>query len=129
MQFYELQQLEEALIGWRWIDAQHNEDPSWDADYIIFAERNGDVLFCDFSLDECPVYGSIQKVNYKLANSFEKYFNAMIIAIDVEENEFNNETVDDDFNFLPNYLLSIRNKISNIIELENVNNFMNFYFD
>lgn len=129
MQFYELHQLEEALVGWRWIDTQHNEDLNWNAEYTIFAERNGDVLFCDCSLEQCPVYGSIQKENYKIADSLESYFNVINIVIDIEENEFNNETVDDDFNFMPGYLLSIKNKISNILGGENVKNFMKFYFD
>lgn len=129
MQLFEPKQLNDALKGWLWVDDLNQKDPNWSENYIIFAERNGDVIFCDCSLEECPVYGSIQKKNYKLSSSLEKYLETITLAMNIEENEFNNETCDDDFNFLQDYISSVRSKILGVISPECTENFINFYFN
>ncbi|NWA71363.1 hypothetical protein HX775_05445 [Serratia proteamaculans] len=128
MQFFEPEKLKDALVGWRWIGPQGIEDPSWSKDYIIFADRNGDALFCDVSDDKCPVYGSIQKVNYQLSLSLCDFINAINKSIDIEKNEFNNETTDEDFNHLPDYLAAIDKELVNIIPRQLADNFKYFYF-
>ena len=59
IQIVEPQELNKMLSGWR-----VQNDTTWRDEYIIFAERNGDVLFCDTQNITSPVYGSIQKRNF-----------------------------------------------------------------
>jgi len=128
LQLFEVEKLDEALDGWKVIRANNTEDPNWSKDYIIFAERNGDVLFCYTSVSECPVYGSVQKRNFQIANSLSEFFTVFIEAIRIEEKTFNNETTDDDFNHKPEYLSAIEKKVSESLSQKFTQGFYYFFF-
>ena len=128
IQLFEVEKLDEALDGWKVISTNNSKDPNWSKDYIIFAERNGDVLFCDTSVSECPVYGSVQKRNFQIANSLSEFFTVFIEAIRIEEKTLNNETTDDDFNHKPEYLSAIEKKISESLSKEFMQGFYYFFF-
>ena len=118
----ERNQLKNILDGW-------DNDPEWKDNYIIFAERNGDVLLCDSSDIKSPVYGSVQMKMYKLTDSLSDFLDIYSNLIKVEEVEFGGEVADDDFNHKPEYLLRIEKELNkNLSSKLFVDNFMYFFF-
>lgn len=125
LQFIERDELKSILSGW----AVPGDRLGWSDDYIIFSERNGDVLFCDSSDNESPVYGSVQKKNYKLTNSLSDFLIIYSRLINLEEVDFAGNTTDDDFNYKPEYLSKVKEELNNSISSELVDDFMYFFFE
>ena len=110
------------LEGW-------DNNPEWKDSYIIFAECNGDVLFCDSSDLKSPVYGSVQMEMYKLTDSLSEFLNIYSKFIEVEQIEFGGDVTDDDFNPKPEYLLRIEEELNkSLFSKLYVDNFMYFFF-
>ncbi|WP_237759109.1 hypothetical protein, partial [Enterobacter hormaechei] len=102
LQIIEPQDLNEILSGWR-----VQNDTAWRDEYIIFAERNGDVLFCDTQNLTSPVYGSIQKRNFIISGSLADFLNAFCSAIEMEQNNYDGDATDDEFNLREDFLEDI----------------------
>lgn len=83
----------------------------WQNEFVIFAERNGDVLYCDLSGCDNPVFGSIQKRNFIVAESLLSFMNVYCDLVEIEELEYGCETTDEDFNFKDDYLLAVKDKL------------------
>ena len=122
LRFIERTKLKNILSSW-------DNDPEWKDSYIIFADRDGDVLFCDSSDIKSPVYGSVQMKMYKLTDSLSDFLNIYSKLIEVEEIEFGGDVADDDFNHKPEYLLRIEEELNkNLSSKLFVDNFMYFFF-
>ena len=122
IRFIERSQLKNILDGW-------DNDPEWKDSYIIFADRNGDVLLCDSSDIKSPVYGSVQMDMYKITDSLSDFLDIYSNLIKVEEVEFGGDVADDDFNYKPEYLLRIEEELNkNLSSKLFVDNFMYFFF-
>ncbi|EOT8834620.1 hypothetical protein ACNENL_003969 [Escherichia fergusonii] len=122
--FIESNKLLIALEGWR-IPCDTND---WSDNYIIFAERNGDVLFCDLQDINSPVYSSIQKRNRKIADSMGTFLNVYSTIIELESTIFNYNTMDDDFNIIPDFISAVRNELDKKLTGEQKENFIHFFF-
>jgi hypothetical protein len=109
-----------------WLTPSGTND--WNKNYVIFAERNGDVLFCDVSEDNSAVYGSVQKKIYKLTNALKDFLDIYSALIELEENEFECDTTDDDFNYKNDYLLRVKEILNNNLSSDLVDNYMYFFF-
>ncbi|EBW6912697.1 TPA: hypothetical protein ACGHX2_003690, partial [Salmonella enterica subsp. enterica serovar Chester] len=123
LQLIENNDLENALDGWRSPDDQSD----WRDDYIIFAERHGDVLFCDLRDINSPVYscrhGAGKITPYKLTNSLSEFIHIYTSIIEVDRVEFNHEINDEDFNQKPEFTLSMKNILEKNLTHDLSNNF------
>lgn len=113
IQIVEPQELKEMLSGWR-----VQNDTAWHDDYVIFAERNGDVLFCDTKNITSPVYGSIQKRNFIISSSLADFLDSFCSAIEIEQSKYDGDVTADDFNFREDFLkdidLMLKNKLRKV---------------
>ena len=125
LQFIEKNELKNILSGWK----NPNEMLGWSDDYIIFSERNGDVLFCDSSDNKSPVYGSVQKKMYKLTDSLSDFLIIYSKLVELEEIDFGSDTTDDYFNYKPEYLSKIKDELNKNLPSDLVDNFMYFFFE
>ena len=65
--------------GWRYVFANGQKDyedtQNWQADWVVFGDRNGGAIFSKLDDNNSPIYGSIQKQQeFKLASSLESFF-------------------------------------------------------
>ena len=124
IQIVESQELNEMLSGWR-----VQNDTTWRDEYIIFAERNGDVLFCDTQNITSPVYGSIQKRNFIISNSLADFLDVFCSAIEIEQSKYDGDATDDDFNFREDFLEDIDLMLKNKLKDVEAEGFKQFFFD
>lgn len=122
MHFIEPPELKRILSGW---DVGDN---TWNEAYIIFAERNGDVLFCDTTYDACVVYGSIQKRHFIIADSLSSFLDALNSAMDIERDKYNGEVFDEDFNVEATFIDDVKDMLSKKLDEKEVEGFMRFFF-
>ena len=101
LQIIEPQDLNEILSGWR-----VQNDTAWRDEYIIFAERNGDILFCDTQNITSPVYGSIE----------------------MEQNNYDGDATDDEFNLREDFLEDIDVMLKTKLKDVEVEGFKKFFF-
>ncbi|ACX86020.1 hypothetical protein [Pectobacterium parmentieri] len=125
LQLIEIDELSNILLGWR----SSEENDAWNDDFIIFAERNGDVLYCDLSDITSPVYGSIQKRNFQISNSLSEFIEIYTKVLKIEIEDFYCDVTDDDFNFKPEYLLAVENELKKVLSSEFVANYMLFFYE
>ena len=123
LQIIEPQDLNEILSGWR-----VQNDTAWRDEYIIFAERNGDVLFCDTQNLTSPVYGSIQKRNFIISGSLADFLNAFCSAIEMEQNNYDGDATDDEFNLREDFLEDIDVMLKTKLKDVEVEGFKKFFF-
>ena len=124
IQVIEEKNLKSILSGWL-VD---EGDSNWTDDYVIFSVRDGDVLFCDLSDNKSPVYGSIQKRNYKISDSLSVFLRTYSRVICIGMDYFNGDLTDDDFNFNPNYINMVRTELDKNLPEELAKNFLYFFF-
>lgn len=122
MHFIEPSELKRVLSGW------NTDDNTWNEMYVIFAERNGDVLFCDTTHDACAVYGSIQKRNFIIADSLSSFLDALNSAVDIGRDKYNGEIFDDDFNVETIFIDDVKNMLSKNLDEKQVEGFMRYFF-
>ena len=123
LQIIEPHDLNEILSGWR-----VQNDTVWRDEYIIFAERNGDVLFCDTQNLTSPVYGSIQKRNFIISASLADCLDAFCSAIEIEQNNYDGDATDDDFNLREDFLEDIDLMLKTKLKDVEVEGFKKFFF-
>ncbi|MGG7523004.1 hypothetical protein ACQ3G4_16675 [bacterium BS0013] len=123
IQIVESQVLNDMLSGWR-----VQNDTTWHDEYVIFAERNGDVLFCDTKNITSPVYGSIQKRNFIISNSLADFLDAFCSAIEIEQSKYDGGASDDDFNFKEDFLKDIDLMLKNKLTDVEAESFKHFFF-
>lgn len=123
LQVIESQDLNEILSGWR-----VKNDTAWHDEYIIFAERNGDVLFCDTRNITSPVYGSIQKRNFIISGSLADFLDVFCSAIEIEQSKYDGDGTDDDFNFREDFLEDVDFMLKSKLKDVEVEGFKQFFF-
>ncbi|MBF4560072.1 hypothetical protein H7698_28785 [Pseudomonas sp. p50] len=125
LQIFALNELENAQVGWSGPD---DEELAWKQSFVVFADRNGDALVYDSEQKNCPVYGSIQKHSFLVANSFFCFLEALLVGIAVEE-EFGGDTREEDLSYKSNFISEVENRISSMGDVVSVQGFMKFFFN
>jgi hypothetical protein len=112
IQIVEPQELNEMLSGWR-----VQNDTTWRDEYIIFAERNGDVLFVIPKILHL-LFMVVFKKNFIISNSLADFLDAFCSAIEIEQSKYDGDATDDDFNFREDFLedidLMLKSKLKDV---------------
>ncbi|EGH32871.1 hypothetical protein VT47_25040 [Pseudomonas syringae pv. syringae] len=124
LQIFMINQLEQAQDGWSGPD---DETLPWMNSFVVFADRNGDALVFDSAQENPSIYGSIQKRSFLIANSMNIFLEALLLAIEVEEDIFDGDTREDDMNFKKTFIERVENSVSRLGSDFNVNGFMKFF--
>ncbi|MEE5154850.1 hypothetical protein V2J87_26245 [Pseudomonas alliivorans] len=126
LQIFMINQLEKAQDGWSGPD---DETLPWMNSFVVFADRNGDALVFDSAQKNPSIYGSIQKRSFLIASSMNIFLEALLLAIEVEEDAFNGDTREDDMSFKKVFIERVENSVSGLNSGFNVDGFMKFFFD
>jgi hypothetical protein len=125
-----LDQLETAQQGWRWIRTKtgtlEEDNVHWNKKWTIIADRHGDVICVNFENNN--VFGSIQKRNFFITECLSNFFETLADCMEIESQKYQNNTMDDDFNPLPDFLDDIKSLTLNKLGDEGSTGFMKFFF-
>lgn len=124
LQIFETDELPKILSEWRSPDKNNN----WSDDFLIFAERNGDVIYCDLSDEKSPVYGSIQKKKLHISSSLNDFIQAYNRTLEIEIKDFSCDVLDEDFNYKSDYLSTIENELKKTLSTDLSANYMKFFY-
>lgn len=129
LQIFEPRQIGAAQMGWKWIDRALTPNPNWKDEWIIFADRNGDVLFAESS-DAIPnrIWGSVQQTNFVISDSFSDFLKAIIICMDIEEFNFSNDTRNDDMSYKEEVLQAMKSEVGKKVHGIHMDGFMKYFF-
>lgn len=131
LQLFELNRIESAQAGWRWIrDKSGNtiENKNWQENWVIFADRNGDALFVDTQTEFGTVYGSIQQRNFLVSNTLSSFLEAQAACMAIEADEFNYDVYDDDFNPIDTFMSKIEKASADALDSNAHPGFIKFFF-
>lgn len=126
-----LDELETCQHGWRWIRKNNGpvmEDPTWNKHWIVIANRNGNAIVVDDSTASGVVTGHIGPRNFKIAEDLASFFQVMTEAMTIEANTFNYETLDEDFNPIPEFLNAVSAVALRVLGPDGEAGFMDFFF-
>ena len=131
IEFIPLKRIKDIEEGWKWIkkDGKLVRDISWNENWVIFAVRNEDILIADIGEEGTPIIGSMQKRNFKIADSFIEFFDVLTECITIEEEIFNGDTRNEDLSFKLEFLETIKYNLENKLSKGNAMNFYNFFFE
>jgi hypothetical protein len=101
IQIVEPQELNKMLSGWR-----VQNDTTWRDEYIIFAERNGDVLFVIPKISHL-LFMVVFKKEIFYFQFVSRLLDAFCSAIEIEQSKYDGDATDDDFNFREDFLEDI----------------------
>lgn len=131
LRLWTLDELETNQHGWRWIRVKGGpvtEDPNWNKNWVVVADRNGDAIIVDISTANGTVYGAIGSRNFKIADDLASFFQTMAETIMVEVSVYDYEVYDDDFNPLPSFLDEMRTIARRVLGPDGETGFMEFFF-
>ncbi|MEE4732785.1 hypothetical protein V2K24_14045 [Pseudomonas alliivorans] len=126
LQIFMINQLEKAQDGWTNPD---DETLPWMNSFVVFAVRNGDALVFDSAKKNPSIYGSIQKRSFLIASSMNIFLEALLLAIEVEEDAFNGDTREDDMSFKKVFIERVEKSVSGLNSGFNVDGFMKFFLE
>jgi hypothetical protein len=131
IEFIPLKRIKDIEEGWKWIkkDGKLVRDISWNENWVIFAVRKEDILIADMGEEGTPIIGSIQKRNFKIADSFIEFFDVLTECIIIEEKTFNGDTRNEDLSFKLEFLEAVKCNLENKLSKGNAMNFYNFFFE
>lgn len=124
-----LSKLSRAQEGWSWVmqDGEMVRNPDWPQAWVIFAMNHGAGVFADVSDPQCPVFGSVQQRNVRIAHSLPAFMTSLAIVMDIEAREFDMVAVDDDWNPLPAFVERVRTALESELQPTDVQGFMDFF--
>lgn len=127
---FDLDMLETAQHGWRWIRDKSGKllenTAHWHHTWIVFAERNGDAVSIDTLTGQ--VFGNIQARRLLLAGSLAQFFAALTEMMKLEIDKYDYEIFDDDFNLLPEFYTDAHAAATAVLGTEQASEFMHFFF-
>ncbi|POC81520.1 MULTISPECIES: hypothetical protein [Pseudomonas syringae group] len=124
-QIFMIDQLEQAQDGWSGPD---DESLPWLQSFVVFADRSGDALVFDSAQENPSIYGSIQNRSFLIADSMGVFLEALLIAIEIEEDKFDGDTREDDMSFKEDFIDCVQTMISGAASKLDTNGFMKFFF-
>lgn len=126
-----LDELESAQRGWRWVSSDGGpamDDPSWDKNRIVIADRNGDALAVDQTSVGGTVSGHIGPRAFTVADDLASFLQTMAEAMTVEATTFDYEVLDDDCNPDPRFLDEVSAIALRLLGPGGEAGFMKFFF-
>jgi hypothetical protein len=126
-----LEDLPNAQLNWykirddkgNWV----NDDQYWNKDWIVFANRNDDVLF--YNRLDLAVYGSISKrETFKLGDSLEEFIKILHQCMKLQQEKYNMKAQDETEAPLPEFLDDIQTILDNNNKGKVNKEFMQFFF-
>lgn len=127
---FPLEQLASAQEGWRWIssrDGSRSEDMNWPANWVVFADRNGDAIVADVASSGAAIQGSIQKRNVPIAPDLASFLRALAACLDEERTAFDYEVMGDDFEILDAYRSAVETIARDKLGDDGARGFMKFF--
>lgn len=131
LRVFTLDELETRQYGWRWIRKNSGpvmDDPAWNKHWIVFADRNGDVIVVDDSTASGVVSGHIGPRNFKIAEDLASFFQVLAEAMTIEAKTFDYEVLDEDFNPIPEFLDAVSAIALRVLGPDGEAGFMDFFF-
>ena len=128
-----LAQLPRYQEGWGII---YDTDPAgtpdtqyWNADWLVFGDKNGDAIFTKLADPASPVLGSIQKAEaFHLASSLESFLTILTAGMVMVREEFQYETKLEDYTPKPEFLARVRELVTQQEDADTAEQFVNFFF-
>lgn len=117
--------------GFRWIGMDRKEDPNWNPFWLVIADINDDPIVVVTDKEDSPVMASYEGgALFPIANSFPDFLNYLSTTIELIQEKYNGEIIDDEScelleGFIEN-LKEILTKINNSDEL--IENFIDYLF-
>lgn len=131
LSLFMFEELESAQSGWRWVSRNGGpvtDDPSWDKNRIVIADRNGDALAVDQTSATGTVSGHIGPLGFKVADDLASFLQTMAEAMTVEATTFDYEVLDDDCNPDPRFLDEVSAIARRLLGPGGEAGFMKFFF-
>jgi hypothetical protein len=129
LQIFESSQLTMAQLGWRWLGKERIYNENWNANWTVFADRSGDILFSDpLSNGLNRIWGSIQQNHFPISESLADFFEAMVICMNIEEDIFSGNTRNDDMSMKSDVIAAMGDALKKNSTDIHINEFMKFFF-
>ncbi|WDF49546.1 hypothetical protein PQ460_16220 [Paenibacillus sp. KACC 21273] len=132
--FWSIDQLQQALIGYRWVGMSEpfTESDTWRADFVIIADDlgKGNPIIVATSEEGTPVYAGYDAGEpFLIAPTLADFFVAMSLLVEVVYGSFEIfEITDDDSVVLPAFEEQLKTAIEPILGAELFANFYDYFY-
>lgn len=134
IQFWQIHELQEALVGYRWVGMTDalTESDTWRSDFVIIADDmgKGNPIIAVTSEPGTPVYAGYDAGEpFMIANTLADFFVAIRLLIEIVYGQFEIfEITDDDSVVLPEFEKQLKHAIEPLLGAELYERFYDYFY-
>ncbi|MGE7092255.1 SMI1/KNR4 family protein [Lysinibacillus sp. NPDC048646] len=128
---YSPDNLERRQEGFRWIGIGKNENPNWDPNWLVFADKDDDPIVVATDQEDSPVLASYETSElFPIADSFSDFLDSLSVALVIVHENFAGEIMDEEtFEVYDDFIVMLKSSLINILKKEEyVDNLINYLY-
>ncbi len=117
---YSPDNLERRQEGFRWIGSEKNENPNWDPNWIVLADKDDDPIVVVTNQEGSPVLASYETSDlFPVADSFSDFLDSLSVILVLVHEKFEGEIMDEEtFEFYDDFIVMLKSSLNNILKKE-----------
>lgn len=118
--------------GFRWIGIDRKENPNWNPFWLVIADINDDPIVVVTDKEDSPVMASYEGgALFPIANSFSDFLDYLSITVELIQEEYNGEIIDDEtYELLERFIDNLKEELTriNAIDDELIEHFIDYLY-
>ncbi|MFJ7646518.1 hypothetical protein ACIQ1H_03155 [Lysinibacillus sp. NPDC097279] len=117
--------------GFRWIGNEKRENPNWDPNWLVVADKDDDPIVVVTNEENSPVFASYETSPlFPIADSFSAFLDALAVTLEIIHEKFKGEIMDEEtFDIYDDFIDMLKTSLSSILKKEEyADNFIDYLY-
>jgi len=116
--------------GFRWIGTEKRDNPNWDSNWLVVADKDDDPIVVVTNEENSPVFASYEtSALFPIADSFSAFLDALSVTLEIIHKKFKGEIMDEEtFDIYDDFIDMLKSSLIRILKKEEyADNFIDSY--
>ncbi|MCS1384071.1 hypothetical protein NXZ75_17835 [Lysinibacillus sphaericus] len=106
--------------GFRWIGTEKREDPNWNPNWLVVADKDDDPIVVVTNQENSPVFASYEtSALFPIADSFSVFLDALSVTLEIIHEKFKGEIMDEEtFEIYDDFVEKLKSSLISILKKE-----------
>ncbi|MGE7943581.1 hypothetical protein ACQKNB_15995 [Lysinibacillus xylanilyticus] len=117
--------------GFRWIGAEKKENPNWDSNWLVVADKDDDPIVVVTNQENSPVMASYEtSALFPIADSFSAFLDSLSVTLEIIHEKFKGEIMDEEtFEVYDDFIVTLKSSLSKTLKKEEyAENFIDYLY-
>ncbi|CAM5364879.1 SMI1/KNR4 family protein OS=Lysinibacillus sphaericus OX=1421 GN=LS41612_13375 PE=4 SV=1 [Lysinibacillus sphaericus] len=106
--------------GFRWIGTEKKENPNWNPNWLVVADKDDDPIVVVTNQENSPVFASYEtSALFPIADSFSVFLDALSVTLEIIHEKFKGEIMDEEtFEIYDDFVEKLKSSLISILKKE-----------